>query len=69
MRDLVNRAPALHAPAKREDYRSHLHEAATLCHRTGWIAVGEAGVTCSRCLRRLARKRSSGSRNWGAVAA
>lgn len=69
MRVVENQAPALHAPAKRDTYRSHLHEAPTLCHRTGWIASGETGVTCSRCLRRLARKRSPRSPNWGALAA
>ena len=25
----------LHAPAKDRDYRKHLYEAPTLCHRTG----------------------------------
>jgi hypothetical protein len=58
----------LHAPAKREAYRKHLHEAATLCHRTGWIALDEAGVNCSRCLRRLARKRNAKPRDWLAMA-
>jgi len=69
MRVVANQGPVLHAPAKSADYRSHLHEARTLCRRTGWIAVGQGSVTCSRCLRRLAGKRASSPREWGPLAA
>jgi len=43
----------LHAPAKHSDYRHHLHEGATRCHRTGWIALASSQITCARCARRL----------------
>jgi hypothetical protein len=69
MRELTDRCPSLHAPANGEDYRKHLHESVTLCHRTGWIALHEESVTCARCLRRLARKRHPKSRDWLAMAA
>jgi hypothetical protein len=58
MRAVERQACKLHAPAKDEDYRKHLYEAHTLCHRTGWIALAEGQVTCSRCLRKLERERA-----------
>jgi hypothetical protein len=53
----------LHAPAG-GDYRRHLYEARSLCHRTGWVALGEGGVTCPSCRRRLERTRARGTREW-----
>jgi hypothetical protein len=58
MDPLAQQSRTLHAPACEDDYRSHLYEARTLCHRTGWVALAERQVTCSACLRRLERRRS-----------
>jgi len=60
----------LHAPAKQSDYRHHLHEGATRCHRTGWIALGREQITCARCSRRLEADGlpAAGGRGWAAIA-
>ena len=58
----------LHAPAKDRDYRKHLYEAPTLCHRTGWIALAQGRVTCSACLRKLERKPAMAARRRRRIA-
>jgi hypothetical protein len=52
-------ARRLHAPAAGTGHRRHLYEGRTLCHRTGWVALSEDGVTCPGCRRRVERRHAA----------
>ena len=42
----------LHAP-KSGEYRKHIYEDKTLCHKRAWIANAGDRVTCDHCRRKL----------------